>query len=71
VLESWDAYSFPGLCLLSEYGMSGTLRLCLTETMCLKDKDIQPAGCERSPLGSGLLLGSLERLAFAIIRNEP
>lgn len=47
------------------------LQLFLTETTCLRDKDIKPAGCEGSPLGSGLLLGSLEYLTFLIIRNEP
>lgn len=44
---------------------------CLTGTTLLKDKDIKPAGCEGSPSGSGLLLGSLEYLTFLISRNEP
>lgn len=44
---------------------------CLMDTTRLKDKDIKPAGCEGSPLGSCLLLGSLEYLTFLISKNEP
>lgn len=45
--------------------------LCLTGTTHLKDRDIKPAGCEGSPSGSWLLLGSLEYLTFLISRKEP